>query len=242
MDTNQRSRGSGAGVSPAGQRPSGAGVSPAGQWSGRPRLLVPGTTFVQAGGPPHYFAAGTAAPLSGVRRISEHLLSARRTISAILSCLLATALLSPAADPADELVQMCHNGVTITVQRRFVPRRQALGDTLGPCDCCNGRTGIVFDKETYNVAPGQPFTAKVAICPAPAAGLFSFGVEVILSGNVTGTGLSSTVPVPLNFSHRPRCRSRSHGAGAHRRRQRLHRLLSRTAGALGTATHPLPKR
>ena len=75
----------------------------------------------------------------------------------------------------------------------------ALGDTLGPCDCCNGRTGIVFDKATYNVAPGQPFTAKVAICPAPVAGLFSFGVEVLLSQNVTGTGLSATVPVPLNF-------------------------------------------
>ena len=118
---------------------------------------------------------------------------------AIIACLVIGGFSSQAADPGDELVQMCHNGVTITVQRRFVDRRLRLGDTLGPCDCCNGRTGIVFDSETYNVAPGQPFTAKVAICPVPAAGLFSFGVEVMLSGNVTGTGLSSTVPVPLNF-------------------------------------------
>ena len=116
---------------------------------------------------------------------------------ALLCCILSTVI---AADPADELVQMCHNGTTITVQRRFVARRLALGDTLGPCDdCCNGRTGIVFDQETYNVAPGQPFIAKVAICPAPAAGLFSFGVEVTLANNLSGHGLSSTVPMALNF-------------------------------------------
>lgn len=104
-----------------------------------------------------------------------------------------------AADPGDELVQMCHGGVTITVQRRFVERRLALGDTLGPCDCCNGRTGIVFDKETYTVVAGQPFTAKVAICPVPAAGLLSFGVEVTLAGDLSGRGLASTVPATLNF-------------------------------------------
>ena len=117
----------------------------------------------------------------------------------ILACFAASNFPSHAADPGDEMVEMCHGGVTITVQRRFVARRLELGDTLGPCDCCNGRTGIVFDRETYNVAPGLPFTAKVAICPVPAAGLFSYGVEVMLSQNVTGTGLSSTVPVPLNF-------------------------------------------
>ena len=118
---------------------------------------------------------------------------------AAIACCIVTGTLLLAADPADELVQMCHKGTTITVQRRFVQRRMALGDTLGPCDCCNGRTGIVFDKETYNVAPGQPFTAKVAICPVPAAGLFSFGVEVTLSGDLSGRGLVSTVPTALNF-------------------------------------------
>ena len=52
---------------------------------------------------------------------------------ALLWCILSTTI---AADPADELVQMCHNGTTITVQRRFVARRLALGDTLGPCVLC----------------------------------------------------------------------------------------------------------
>ena len=106
---------------------------------------------------------------------------------------------SGAADPADEMVEMCHGGTTIQVQRRFVPRRLQLGDTLGACDCCGSRTGIVFDKETYTVTAGQAFFAKVAICPIPAAGLFSYGVEVTLSGGLTGTGISATAPPLLNF-------------------------------------------
>ena len=172
-----------------------------------PRLHDLAPKACRRGRPPELPAGGAEEEegTSGGRRLGEspallpHRSRTPAIFFAILSCLFAIVLISPAADPADELVQMCHNGVTITVQRRFVPRRQALGDTLGPCDCCNGRTGIVFERETYNVTPGQPFTAKVAICPAPAAGLFSFGAEVMLSQNVTGTGLSSTVPVPLNF-------------------------------------------
>lgn len=66
-------------------------------------------------------------------------------------------------------------------------------------DCCNGRSGIVFEKEIYTVVAGQPFTAKVAICPPPPSGLFSFGVSVSLAGDLSGRGLSSTVPAALNF-------------------------------------------
>jgi len=47
--------------------------------------------------------------------------------------LLATLLLPPparAADPGDEIVEMCHNGVTIQVMRRFVPRRQRVPRAL----------------------------------------------------------------------------------------------------------------
>lgn len=120
-------------------------------------------------------------------------------LGAIIGCSLAMLQESTAADPGDELVQMCHRGTTITVQRRFVAQRLAVGDTMGPCDCCNGRTGIVFDKETYSVAPGTPFTAQICLCPAPPAGLFSSGVEVSLVGNLSGTGLSSSVPLRLNF-------------------------------------------
>ena len=144
---------------------SSAGAPPVESLCGRPRLHDLAPKACGRGRPPELPAGGSPALLPHSSRTPV-------VLAAILSCLLALALICPAADPADELVQMCHRGTTITVQRRFVPRRLALGDTLGPCDCCNGRTGIVFERETYNVAPSQPFTAKVAICPVPAAGLF----------------------------------------------------------------------
>ncbi|MFN0129920.1 MAG: hypothetical protein ACKV19_24915 [Verrucomicrobiales bacterium] len=105
-----------------------------------------------------------------------------------------------ADDPDDELVPMCHDGVTITVQRRFLERRLELGDTLGPCDCCAGRVGVVFDREVYSVAPGDGFLALVCLCPTLEMGLFSYGIEVdLVGGDLFGLGFRPSVPSELDF-------------------------------------------
>jgi hypothetical protein len=60
---------------------------------------------------------------------------------------------------------------------------------------------IVFAQATYSTTPATPFTAQVLIQGTPQPQLFSFAIEVQLTGdNISGNGLTLVVPAALNYN------------------------------------------